>query len=265
MESGAAASRPVVIGMTADSDRPGLAGRGPVRHRATFLLIESTIMSSSSRILTGLVAGIAVGVFLGERAAAFSWAADAFIKLLQMTVLPYVTLSIVTGLGSLDRAQARTLVGHAGAVLAGLWGLALVYTFLIPLAFPKIQTASFFSTTSSSGRRSISWTSTSRQPVLFARQQRGPGGGPLLGRDRGCADRVEARRRCAARRCASRPPRSRGPRLAVRYAACWAVAIAASTAGTINLGSSAGCRSTGHLRGGGAAGRPVGAARSSPR
>jgi Na+/H+-dicarboxylate symporter/ABC-type amino acid transport substrate-binding protein len=104
-------------------------------------------MSSSYRILTGLVAGIAVGVFLGERAAAFSWAADGFVKLLQMTVLPYVTLSIVTGLGSLDYAQARTLVVHAGAVLAGLWGLALLYTFLIPLAFPHVQTASFFSTT----------------------------------------------------------------------------------------------------------------------
>jgi Na+/H+-dicarboxylate symporter/ABC-type amino acid transport substrate-binding protein len=104
-------------------------------------------MSSSYRILTGLVAGVAVGVFLGERATAFSWAADGFVKLLQMTVLPYVTLSIVTGLGSLDYAQARTLVLHAGAVLAGLWGLALVYTFLIPLAFPEIQTASFFSTT----------------------------------------------------------------------------------------------------------------------
>jgi Na+/H+-dicarboxylate symporter len=104
-------------------------------------------MSSSHKILAGLAAGIATGVFLGERAAAFSWVADAFVRLLQMTVLPYVTLSIVTSLGSLTYAQARTLGVRAGAVLAGLWCLALVFTFLIPLAFPKVQTASFFSTT----------------------------------------------------------------------------------------------------------------------
>ena len=104
-------------------------------------------MSSSQRILVGLAAGVAVGVFLGERATVFAWAADGFVKLLQMTVLPYVILSIVTSLGSLTYAEARTLGIRAGAVLAGLWGLALVFTFLIPLAFPHVQTASFFSTT----------------------------------------------------------------------------------------------------------------------
>ena len=104
-------------------------------------------MSQSQRILTGLAAGIAVGVFLGERAAVFSPVADAFVKLLQMTVLPYVTLSIVTSLGALDYAQARRLGIRAGAVVVVLWGIGLVYTFLIPLAFPNVQTASFFSTT----------------------------------------------------------------------------------------------------------------------
>jgi Na+/H+-dicarboxylate symporter len=104
-------------------------------------------MSPSRRILIGLAAGVATGLFLGERATAFQWAADGFVKLLQMTVLPYVTLSIVISLGSLTYAQAATLGRRAGAVLLGLWGLALIFTFLIPLAFPDVQTASFFSTT----------------------------------------------------------------------------------------------------------------------
>ena len=88
-----------------------------------------------------------VGLFLGERATIFAWAADGFVKLLQMTVLPYVTLSIVTSLGSLDYAQARQLGIRAGAVLVGLWAVALVFALLIPLAFPTVETASFFSTT----------------------------------------------------------------------------------------------------------------------
>ena len=104
-------------------------------------------MTPSKRILIGLGAGVAVGIFLGERAAIFSGIADAFVKLLQMTVLPYVTLSIVTSLGSLDHAQARRLGLRAGAVLVGLWIIALLFTFLIPLTFPSLATATFFSTT----------------------------------------------------------------------------------------------------------------------
>ena len=104
-------------------------------------------MSSSRRIFVGLAAGIAVGVFLGDRAAVFVWAAEGFVKLLQMTVLPYVLVSIVTSLGSLTYPEARRLGLRAGAVLLGLWAVALLFTFLIPLAFPHVQTASFFSTT----------------------------------------------------------------------------------------------------------------------
>jgi Na+/H+-dicarboxylate symporter/ABC-type amino acid transport substrate-binding protein len=102
-------------------------------------------MTSSQRILTGLAAGIGVGVFFGERAAVFSWAADGFVKLLQMTVLPYVTVSIVSSLGRLDYAQARALGVRVGGVVLLLWLIALSFAFLIPLTFPSAESASFFS------------------------------------------------------------------------------------------------------------------------
>src|SRR5918993_1236663 len=103
-------------------------------------------MSFTSKILIGLGAGVATGVFLGEHASAFQWVADAFVKLLQMTVLPYVTLSIVTSLGSLTAAEARIMGIRAGAVIASLWAIGLGFAFLIPLAFPDIESAMFFST-----------------------------------------------------------------------------------------------------------------------
>ena len=103
-------------------------------------------MSFSRRILLGLATGVALGLFLGEYASVLKWAADGFVKLLQMTVLPYVTLSIVTSLGSLTYAQARTLGLRAGAVLILLWVVALTFAFLIPLAFPEAESAMFFST-----------------------------------------------------------------------------------------------------------------------
>ena len=75
-------------------------------------------MTFSRKILVGLALGILVGLFFGEQALALKWAADGFVKLLQMTVLPYVTVSIIESLGSLGAADARRL-GRAGGRRAG--------------------------------------------------------------------------------------------------------------------------------------------------
>ncbi len=104
-------------------------------------------MTSSRKILVGLALGVLVGLFLGEKALVFKWAADGFVKLLQMTVLPYVTVSIIESLGSLQGAEARRLGLRAGAVLVALWAIGLFYAMLVPLTFPKVETAAFFSTT----------------------------------------------------------------------------------------------------------------------
>jgi len=50
---------------------------------------------------------------------------------LQMTVLPYVTVSIVGGLGSLDAAQARVVGKRVGLILALLWALLIGVLALI--------------------------------------------------------------------------------------------------------------------------------------
>ena len=97
--------------------------------------------------MIALVAGSAVGLFVGDRASMLQVVADAYIKLLQMTVLPYVTISIISGLGGLNAAQARALGKRVSAVLLLLWGVALGAVFLFPLMFPGGENASFFSTT----------------------------------------------------------------------------------------------------------------------
>jgi len=102
-------------------------------------------MSFSRQILVGLALGVATGLFFGEDAAVLKWVADGFVKLLQMMVLPYVTVSIVGSLGSLQPAQLRTLGLRAAAVIGGLWALALGFALLIPLTFPSVRSASFFS------------------------------------------------------------------------------------------------------------------------
>jgi Na+/H+-dicarboxylate symporter len=103
-------------------------------------------MTFTRQILVGLLLGLAVGLFLGELVAPLTLVAEGFVKLLQMTVLPYVTVSIVSSLGRLGYADATRLGKRAGAVLLSFWAIALAFAFLIPLAFPQTESASFFST-----------------------------------------------------------------------------------------------------------------------
>jgi Na+/H+-dicarboxylate symporter len=104
-------------------------------------------LSLSAKILIGLGCGVLLGLFLGERALVLKWAADGFVRLLQMTVLPYVTLSIIGSLGTLRLAEALRLLRRAGLVLVSLWAVALGFALLIPLTFPRVESAAFFSTT----------------------------------------------------------------------------------------------------------------------
>jgi Na+/H+-dicarboxylate symporter len=103
-------------------------------------------LSPSAQIALGIAGGAALGLLVGERTSSLQIIADAYIKLLQMTVLPYVTVSIVGGLGSLDARQALGLGKRVGVVLVGIWALALAAVLLFPLMFPPNQNASFFST-----------------------------------------------------------------------------------------------------------------------
>jgi len=71
---------------------------------------------------------------------------DAFIMLLQMTVIPYITVSLITAFGRLSLDDAKSLGLKAGGVLLVLWGIGLMMVLLAPLAFPDWPSASFFST-----------------------------------------------------------------------------------------------------------------------
>jgi Na+/H+-dicarboxylate symporter/ABC-type amino acid transport substrate-binding protein len=97
-------------------------------------------------VLLGLVAGIGAGLFFGDTLAFLQAVGQAFIELLQMTVLPYVVLSLVSGIGRLTYQEISTLALRVGAVLLGSWALAMLAILVMPLAFPAVQSASFFST-----------------------------------------------------------------------------------------------------------------------
>jgi Na+/H+-dicarboxylate symporter len=104
-------------------------------------------MALPTQILIGLLLGIATGLFFGEPMGALAVLGDAFLKLLQMTVLPYVVASLVAGLGRLDYQEAKRLALRGGGLLVVFWLVAFAFVVAMPLAFPDLETASFFSTT----------------------------------------------------------------------------------------------------------------------
>ncbi len=102
-------------------------------------------MSLTTKILLGLLGGVAVGLFLGELAAPLSIGGDVFIGLLQMTVLPYIVVSLVSNLGRVSWEESRDLMRTAIAVLGGLILIGVLILAVSPLAFPPWKAASFFS------------------------------------------------------------------------------------------------------------------------
>ena len=78
-------------------------------------------MSLTSKILLGMGLGIPVGVFFGEEVAFLGMVGEAFVQLLQISILPFVLVSLIVGLGKLNSDQALALAKKGGLLLGLLW------------------------------------------------------------------------------------------------------------------------------------------------
>lgn len=101
--------------------------------------------SFSRRVLWGVALGLCVGLFLGELARPLGWVGDAYVGLLQMTVLPYVVVALLANIGRLSTTGGRRLLTRATGVLAAMWVLGLVSLPLLAQAFPPWEVGSFYS------------------------------------------------------------------------------------------------------------------------
>jgi Na+/H+-dicarboxylate symporter/ABC-type amino acid transport substrate-binding protein len=104
-------------------------------------------MSLSAKIFLGLGLGIALGIFLGEITAPLKAVGAAYVQLLQMAVLPYIMITLMSGLGKLKYGEAVRLSYRVGSLLVLIWALTFAVLYLLPLSFPNWESASFFSTT----------------------------------------------------------------------------------------------------------------------
>lgn len=101
-------------------------------------------MSLSKKIIISLLFGISVGLFFGEYCSFLSVFGDGFIGLLQMTVLPYIMVSIISNLGRMSLEDGKTLVYNALKVLVLLLGIGVITLIILPFSFPEWSASSFF-------------------------------------------------------------------------------------------------------------------------
>ena len=91
-------------------------------------------------VAIGGVAGILLGLFLGDYAHIFRPIGQVYVMLLEVAVYPYLICSLLHGLGSMSPTQARMLFLVGWKFYVGLWLITFALLILlaqgIPQAFP---------------------------------------------------------------------------------------------------------------------------------
>jgi len=98
------------------------------------------------QVLLAVFLGLFAGLFFGEKIAWLEVVGEIFIKLLQISVIPYISLALITGIGSLQYEEVKSLALKGGSIQLFIWGLMVSLVILVPIAFPPWITSSFFST-----------------------------------------------------------------------------------------------------------------------
>ena len=74
-------------------------------------MIKSILKNLGFWILAAMVAGIVVGVAMGDAAAMFKPLGDVFIQLIKMLVVPLVAVSIISGAATLGGSRSAGRIG----------------------------------------------------------------------------------------------------------------------------------------------------------
>ncbi|MFC3032861.1 cation:dicarboxylate symporter family transporter [Pseudoalteromonas fenneropenaei] len=96
-------------------------------------------------MLWSLILGIAAGLLLGERVAFLQPIGNGFVKLMQITIFPYIVVSLIVGLGKFNPEQVKSVLGKAALMMLLLWILGLVAIWCFTLTLPQHDAGTFFS------------------------------------------------------------------------------------------------------------------------
>lgn len=97
------------------------------------------------RILVAMFLGLVIGAYTSTVFLGVDAIANAFVMLLQMTALPYISLSLIVGIGGLSSTGLSSTFKKTLLILVISIVVALFFIFLSPIAFPDWVTAEFYS------------------------------------------------------------------------------------------------------------------------
>ena len=114
-------------------------------------------MSLSSKITLGLLIGTALGLFLGELASPFEMIGQIYIGLMQMTIVPYIVVSLIGNIGRLSHQDLHLLTGSGLLMYALILIASGVSTLVLAESFQDLPVSGFFSANMVESPPKIDW------------------------------------------------------------------------------------------------------------
>ncbi|AOW78570.1 hypothetical protein A3Q34_18020 [Colwellia sp. PAMC 20917] len=97
------------------------------------------------QIILAMFLGLLMGYHFSTEYSVIDNTANAFVTALQMTVLPYIVLSLVVGIGGLTPSKAKKVSKQSLLIILMMIAVVLFFIFSTPLSFPQWQHAEFYS------------------------------------------------------------------------------------------------------------------------
>lgn len=98
----------------------------------------------SKKIYIATAMGLFFGMFFGDRCGVLEPFNILFIRVFQVTIIPYMIFSILQSIGSLTGDNAKLIGKKGGLVLLCLWLVSICFAFGLQYSFPNIERSKFF-------------------------------------------------------------------------------------------------------------------------
>jgi len=99
----------------------------------------------SIQIISAMFIGLMLGYLFPTTYSLINNTANAFVTSLQMTVLPYIILSLIVGIGGLTPNKVKKISTQSVFIMLMMVIVVLFFIFSTPLSFPDWQNAEFYS------------------------------------------------------------------------------------------------------------------------
>lgn len=107
-------------------------------------------------MLIAALAGIFLGIFLGDLCVVFTPWENAYIMILKITTIPYLICAVMHGIGRLDLSTAKNILKKGVIFISCMWAINIIMVYVTVFLFPKSKGISY-SSYSETGPTSINF------------------------------------------------------------------------------------------------------------